>query len=259
MSLESTHILVTRPYQQSHHLSHLIEQQGGKPVVYPVIEIKDLSKNNIALQQLQSSLQQYQKIIWVSANAVLYSVPWLLKQGRFPADLEWVVVGKTTEKNLKSLLSVEVICPPEFNSESLLTLPQFNTNIINNKKIAIIKGEGGRHLLTDTLGERGALVDEIKVYRRCLPQNPPLIKQKIDCIVITSSEGLYNLFKMLPDADWIKHTPLVLISARLVSIAKQLGIDAPLFIAPTATDAGLLNALLTWRKSHANPDQTSGT
>ena len=251
MPLEACRILVTRPTQQSHHLMQLIKEKGGYPVHFPVIEIEDLSADNLALQQLQQQLPHYQKLLFVSANAVLYSLPWLLKYSALPQQLQLVVVGKTTEKTVHQYLDTAVICPPRFNSESLLDLTEFDPQTINKKRIAIIKGVGGRHLLTNTLRQRGALVDEIKVYRRCLPANPPVVKIPPQCIVITSGEGLHNLFKLLPDSPWLAQTPMVLISARLEQTARDLGVVAPLFVAPQACDAGLLTALLTWRESHA--------
>lgn len=251
MSLTARRILVTRPTQQSQPLIQLIEQAGGQAVSFPVIEIKDLSADNRALEQLQQQIETYQKLIFVSANAVLYSLPFLLAHTDLPASLEFVTVGKTTQKNLHHYLDVPITCPPHFNSESLLDLPLFAADAIAGQRIAIIKGEGGRHLLTDSLRQRGATVDEVKVYRRCLPNSPPLITSPPDCVVITSSEGLHNLFKLLPDATWLIRTPMVLISARLKPIARQLGVSAPLFVAPQAADDGLLTALLEWNQSHA--------
>ena len=35
-------IVITRPRAQAEALAHMIEAQGGKPIVFPTIEIEDL-------------------------------------------------------------------------------------------------------------------------------------------------------------------------------------------------------------------------
>ena len=49
---------------------------------------------------------------------------------------------------------------------------------------------------------------------------------------------------MLTGQEWLFHTPLVVISQRLVTAAQQLGSHAPIWVAQTASDEGLLIATL---------------
>ena len=40
--MKSLNVLVTRPIHQSENLAKLIREQGGNPILFPVIEIKPL-------------------------------------------------------------------------------------------------------------------------------------------------------------------------------------------------------------------------
>jgi len=227
--MKSLNVLVTRPIHQSENLSKLIREQGGNPILFPVIEIKPLQT------KLDYNINDFDLAIFISANAVKYSIP---------VNIECFAVGKATANCLKT---AKFPAPP-FNSEALLEMPEMQESAISGKKIAIFRGEGGRELLAKTLKLRGANVTYFNVYKRVQPPVPAWIHNiKIDIIIITSSEGLQNFMNMLDGQTWIRNTPMVLISERIKVVAKKLGVIAPIFVAPNASDDGLLAAILNYR------------
>ncbi len=228
--MKSLNVLVTRPIHQSENLAKLIREQGGNPILFPVIEIKPLQ-----IDFLNYNFNEFDLAIFISANAVKYSIP---------VNIESFAVGKATANCLKT---AKFPAPP-FNTEALLEMSEMQESAISGKKIVIFRGEGGRELLANTLKQRGANVTYINVYKRVQPPVPAWIHNiKIDLIIITSSEGLQNFMNMLDGHAWIRNTPMVLISTRIKVVAEKLGIIAPIFVAPKASDDGLLAAILNYR------------
>ncbi|OQW91837.1 MAG: hypothetical protein BWK79_15995 [Beggiatoa sp. IS2] len=245
--LTAVKILVTRPTRQADHLCQLIEAEGGQPVRLPTIEIVDMEDNS-ALHACCTQLNLFDLAIFISTNAVEKALPTLLAHGNLPAHLSIAAVGQRTAETLQRWGISALYAPAPFNSETLLTLPLLQA--VQGKRIVIFRGEGGRELLAETLRQRGATVDYINVYRRIQPPIPNwLADSKIDLIIVTSGESLRNLWALLAGHVWLSQIPLVLMSARLVAEARALGTCAPLFVAPEASDAGLLAAVLQWRQT----------
>jgi uroporphyrinogen-III synthase len=239
--LAGVRVLVTRPEAQAAPLCAALEALGAVAVRLPVLQIEAIADNS-ALQQVAENLAQIQKLIFISTNAVEFALPTLFAIN--PQLLEKTpcfAVGKSTAEALQAYHLNVKAAPPPFNSESLLTLPELQT--LPNERVVIMRGEGGRELLAESLKARGAHVEYCNVYRRVLPQLEK-IPEKVDIILITSSEGLKNLTILLGDCAWLRHTPLVLISERITAPDWQ----APLFAARRASDEGLIQALLEWQQ-----------
>ncbi len=241
------YIVVTRPAHQAEALASSIEAAGGKVLRFPVIDIQPLSPTTTD-QAILQALPQYDLIIFISSNAVQHGLPLLQP---LPASLQTACVGKATAAAFQRLSGKNIDLVPEkrFNSEGLLALPQLQH--VSGKKILIVRGNGGRELLADTLRQRGAEVDYLNVYQRQLPHSNSgelqqyLQNQQIAAIVITSAEGLHNLLQLTPDHAHVhlQQVPLVLIDARLVSIAQQAGFKGQLLVAASASDAAIIQTL----------------
>jgi uroporphyrinogen-III synthase len=121
-------------------------------------------------------------------------------------------------------------------------------------RVAIFRGDGGRELLGDTLGARGASVEYVTCYRRsrALPQSP-LPVAGIDAISVTSSEALRYLWE-LPDAaahGQLTAIPLFVPHQRIAAAARELGWREVLLAA--GGDDGLLSGLIAWAKHRNQP------
>ncbi len=245
-ALAQQRILVTRPAHQAQPLCALIRACGGIPWVFPVLDIQPVADDS-ALERCRNRLEQYALAIFISANAVHYALPKLLENGALPAQLQLAAVGKGTAAAMQALGCAPHWLPAQFNSEGLLALPELQQ--MQGKRVLILRGEGGRELLAETLRERGAQLDTVAVYRRCVPvldknAHPWLVQGEIDSIVISSGEGLQNLLQLLGNPPWLQDKSWALISPRLLDKLRQAGVQGAAAIAPQSDDEGLLQALL---------------
>jgi len=244
MNLSQLKILVTRPQHQAENLCDKIIAQGGQPIRLPTIEIVDI-EDQTELQRWANRLEELNSAIFISANAVEKSLPVLLAQrnNSFPTQLPLIAVGKKTAATLARWNLTSISAPPPYNSEAVLNMPELQPDKIHQQNILIFRGEGGRELLADALRQRGAIVNYVHVYQRIQPPPPKIPLEPVDIITITSQEAIQNLFHMLGEPAWLRQTPYVVISDRVMAEARKLGVQAPIIVAPTASDDGLLQAL----------------
>ncbi len=243
-------ILVTRPVHQSDLLCYMIEQQGWQAIHYPVIEIqaRELSARD---QMHIHNIQQYQYLFFVSANAVNFALPLINGKMETLQKKSCIAVGKATFKALANCGIESALIPANsYNSESILAKPELQS--LAGFSCLIIRGEGGRELLAQTLLERGAKVDYLEVYKRVIPCHDNseveayIFNKSLAAIVIYSGDALHNLIKMLAKQDIIKNllnVPLVVISERVKTIAEKIGFNK-IIVADQASDSAMINALL---------------
>jgi uroporphyrinogen-III synthase len=198
-------------------------------------------------------LDAFDIAIFISANAVTKAMNGILARRALPSRLKLATIGKGSARELERLgFRVDIYPPKTFNSEALLELPELQE--VASKRIVIFRGEGGRELLADTLTARGALVEYAEVYRRVQPDADvtELMRRwargEIDLVVVTSNEGLRNLFDMVGKLgqQWLRNTPLVVISARTAELAKELGFKHPAIVAEEAGDQAIVSAIHQW-------------
>lgn len=253
--LAGTRVLVTRPRHQSAGLASLVASRGGVPIEFPVIEIlpaRDLGPARDAL----ASLDDRATVIFVSPNAVRHGVA-LMGHADSPARV--VAVGETTAAALEAAGFAPVLRPAGgASSEALLALPELAPASVAGTRVVIVRGEGGRALLGETLSARGARVAYAEVYRRApAAADAERIAELgagggIDVVVVTSVEGLENLFAALggPAAGWLREVGYVVASQRIARFGQSLGVSEAPVVADGATDEALLDALIRWRGAH---------
>lgn len=237
-------ILVTRPRPQGEVLCEQIRAHGGSPLYFPVLEIMPPDDMQ-ALQDKLSRLERYQWLVFISPQAVYRSQDFLQQ---LPPQLKIAAVGGgTAQALLEAKLPVHCYPANEWSSEGLLALPEFQS--VAGQTIAIIKGQGGRELLQETLTARGAEVVPIIAYQRVMPKAPPadylvlLRNGEINVIICSSNEGLANL-KILFQSAWtvLQDTPLVVISERMKKYAQELGFKKQL-LAKNPGHAAILESI----------------
>jgi len=248
-SLNGLGVLITRPEHQADALCQLIERHGGGAIRCPALVIREPRDWKPALALLDR-LADYDLAIFTSANAVDRAMPLIQERSGLPPRLEIAAIGQATARAL-ARHGVACCLQPEtgFTSEALLALPRFHQ--VTRQTIVIVRGEGGRELLAETLTARGARVARAEVYRRERPalDTTALLERwargEIGAAVVTSVESLLNLFDMLgiDGQDYLCETPLIVVSARIQQTAAELGCRR-LQLARDASDDAILAALL---------------
>lgn len=241
-------ILVTRPQQQAAALSQAIRAAGGDVFDFPALVIEA-----VPLEQLSASHAQLEAAdiaIFISPNAAQFGMAAIQAVGRLSASTEVFAVGPGTTRVLRELGVLQVIAPQGQDSEALLALPQLQH--VAGKRVVIVRGVGGRAVLSDTLTTRGAEVHFLECYRRCCPQADvaPLLSRlktgDIDAVTITSAEALHNLAGLLGEAGapLLANTPLFAPHEKIAEAARRFGIAH--VIATPGGDAGLVDGLINW-------------
>ena len=196
-ALQGQRIWVTRPEAQAGPLCDLLLQHGASVLRLPLLNIAppaDLAPLDDAL----SRLDQFDVAIFVSPSALdsVFSrlgLPW-------PARLPVAVVGPgSTRRALQLGVGADqIICPTtRFDSEGLLAEPAMQR--LAGQRVLLLRGDGGRDLLPQSLLQRGAKLHIVAAYRRLPPKlTPASLKRELDAgctgIVVCSSEAAGYLF-----------------------------------------------------------------
>jgi uroporphyrinogen-III synthase len=239
-------IVVTRPREQAAQLAQRIEQAGGIPLLFPLLDITAVPDTRPLAEQI-SRLGQLELAIFISPNAVHYGIAAIRTIGELPPKLKIATIGQGSAKALLEEGIASVIAPTErFDSEGLLALPEFQD--VSGWRVLIFRGDGGRELLGDTLKARGANVEYATCYLRSKPQQntAELLAARPDAITVTSSEALGYLWDMLNDKDrgLLRSTPLFVPHARIAGLAREQGWQ---HVHLTGSgDDGLISALMAW-------------
>lgn len=241
--LRGRSILVTRPAEQAAALCALIRAAGGEPITFPTVAIQPVHPAD-AVRALLGA--RWDVVIFVSRNAVLQTRA--LLAGHLPESAQLAAVGAGTASALRAAGRVPDLVPDaRFDSEGLLELPALQQ--VKGQRILIVRGEGGRPLLGDTLRQRGAEVTYAEVYRRTLPRvdAAPLISDWRAAellLTATSDEILDNLYRLIPETErsWLRGRPLAVLSVRTAARAMELGFRT-VAVAHEASDPALLEAL----------------
>ena len=237
-------VLVTRPVHQADGLCRLIDAAGGRARRFPALVIEPTHH-----QSARALLaEDWDLVYFVSPNAVTFAhaladarQPWL-HAGCIAA------VGGGTARALQAFgRPADLVPSGRFESEEVLALPALAR--MDGQRVLIVRGEGGRGLMAETLRQRGARVSIAEVYRRGCPEvNPqPLLarwSEEIHCVTVTSEQILRNLLAILGTAgrERLINTPLVVIAERTAETARALGFR-DVVLAERASDEAILAAL----------------
>ncbi|HEX2494393.1 MAG TPA: uroporphyrinogen-III synthase [Steroidobacter sp.] len=237
-------VLVTRPEPQCGVLCAEIERLGGVAAALPAIVIRPLES---------APVEDFDLIVFVSVNAVEHGARLVRKTAR----TRIAAIGRATAAALAAAnLPADIVPEAGFDSEALLARPELAHT--PSMRAAIIRGEGGRELLRETLLARGATVEMREVYRRERPNiDPPRLAQiesyweedGFDVVTLTSVQTLQHLQEMLSQRgrELLCTTPLLVASRRIADAALAAGLQGDVLLARGADDASMIGALAQWR------------
>ncbi len=197
-------------------------------------------------------------MIFVSPNAVRCALALFPDLAGRLAGRNVYAAGAGTRRELRHAGMNRVIHTESTRaSEALLALPQLAPERVAGRQAAIIRGEGGRELLSRELRARQATVRRVAIYRRTFPRvSADTIRSlwhdhRPDVIVITSVSGLQNLITLTPDEyrPALFATPLAVISERIRHAAREAGFSVDPAVAASASDAELVRAVIASMES----------
>ncbi|MEJ2454854.1 MAG: uroporphyrinogen-III synthase [Candidatus Thiodiazotropha sp.] len=244
--LQGRGILITRAAHQATGLIGLVESHNGRAIPFPALEIGS-SRDPEAARALLA--QVWDLVIFISPNAVAFASE-LLDGAGLQSPLI-AAVGAATARALRESGNPANLLPQgRYDSEGLLTLPELRQ--MGGRRVLIVRGEGGRPLLGDSLQARGAKVEYAEVYRRLRPEvDPASLLQRwstqVDVVTATSADVLDNLLAMLGSQgrELLLGTPLLVISERMAQRASAQGFGQ-LLQASGADDSAVFEALCDW-------------
>lgn len=250
-------IVVTRPQAQAAELGRGIAALGGEPFYFPLLEILPVADAG-PLQAAAARLDAYALVVFVSPNAVRHALPSLLQGRDWPAAVRPVAVGPGTAAALAAAGVRDCLCPvARFDSEALLQLPELAATAVAGRQVLILRGNGGRELLGDTLEARGARVERVSCYQRRAPATgwaafrAALAAGRCAALTLSSSEALGYLLAGVPAAERARlfALPLFAPHARIAEHARAAGFVQVVLTDPA--DAGLLAGLCAYNWSRS--------
>lgn len=222
--LQGLRVLTTRPEPQAERLLQPLRAAGVQVQNLPLLEIEP-QPLDAAARHLLLNLDQYHKVVVVSPTAARLLIEAVEDYWpQWPLGVDYFTVGKGSADSLQTA-GQEARYPQQGDtSEDLLQLSELQQ--LAQQKVLLVKGEGGRNLLQQTLQQRGAQVDLLLLYRRVCPvlnatQQALLQSGGHQVVVLTSGDALQHYHQLLPKDH--AHPLLLVPSQRLVATARQLG------------------------------------
>ena len=254
-------IIVTRPQPQATQWVAQLLALGQPAAALPLLGIGD-APDPAAVAEAWRRLPGCALAMFVSPSAVERFV------ALRPAGLAWpegVLAGGTGPGTEAALLAAGVpaaaiVTPPEaagrFDSEALWS-ELARRRPWTGAQALIVRGEGGRDWLANTLAQQGARVHFIEAYRRSAPvpdgDGRAVLRDAIAAPVahawlFSSSESARHLPALAPGADWSAGWALAT-HDRIAEAARDLGFGRVERVAPSpaAVAAHITRALQSAR------------
>ncbi|MEO8124534.1 MAG: uroporphyrinogen-III synthase [Burkholderiales bacterium] len=232
---EAPRVLVTRPARQAADWVLRLRAVGIDAAALPLIAI-DAAPDAAAVRLAWAQLPHMRLAVFVSPNAAECffgarppDVPW-------PATTRAAAVGPGTSRVLRALGvdAAQIVEPApdaaQFDSEALWE--QLRATDWHAARVLIVRGDGGREWLAETLRVQGADVNHVCAYRRSAPHldeaqrdvlTAALLEPQRHLWFFSSSEAIANLDAIAgPNADWSRARALAT-HPRIAERAQRLG------------------------------------
>jgi uroporphyrinogen-III synthase len=165
-------LLVTRPAAQASGWVQGLCERGLDAAALPLIGIA-AAADSAAVAAAWSGLSEQRLAVFVSPNAVEQFFAMRPADATWPAATLAGSTGPGTSQALRSfgVSDTQLVRPPadapQFDSEALWL--QLASRDWHDAGVLIVRGDGGRDWLTDTLRSHGARVTHVAAYRRVAP------------------------------------------------------------------------------------------
>lgn len=252
-------VLITRPREQSEDLRRDLEADGFEVVFFPTIKIEPPASWEACDRALDRPPAYYDAIIFASTNSVRNFTQRARDRGfsvsRFSRCAIYAVGSKTAEELERAGLSVDLV-PEQFNARALAR--HLTATDIRGKRFLFPRGNLGRDELLQALGDAGAEVEAVEVYRTVAADMAGvtslvrrIFQSEIDVITFASPSAARNFAGALPGgrlAELDAHTTIVAIGPSTLEMLRTLGAEGAI-VADVSTARGLADAI----KQHFGP------
>lgn len=207
--------LVTRPAAQAAQWVAQLGSRGIEAVALPLIAI-DGPADPSAVTEAWRELSGQAMVVFVSPNAAERFFALRPEGAGWPAGVVAASPGPGTSRELERLgVPADAIVAPahdagQFDSESLWARLR-DLRDWRGTRVTIVRGDGGRDWLAQTLRDAGADVTCLSAYRRVAPVLDAAGRQRLaDAIdapschlwLFSSSEAIGHLRSLAPQAAW---------------------------------------------------------
>ncbi|WP_068615732.1 uroporphyrinogen-III C-methyltransferase [Paenibacillus tuaregi] len=261
LPLFGTRVLVTRSRAQASRLVEQIQDLGGEPYEFPVIETR-IPKEPAALQAVSEALGELHKYNWVfftSVNGVEYFFEHLNRLGldiRALHKARIVAVGPATKEELgRRGLRAEAL-PERFQAEGLAEA--YDELLKPGQTVLLPRGNLARAWLPEFLKSKGLEVTEAVLYET-VPTGEDddellklIEKGKIHAVTFTSSSTVRNLLDILKrmgiedPAETLKDSAIACIGPVTAKTAEEAGLKVSVLAEESTLDS-LVEALCQWK------------
>jgi uroporphyrinogen III methyltransferase/synthase len=233
-------VVVTRAREQASTLVDRLRTLGAETVELPAICIADPADGGAALQAAAARLQEYDWVVFTSANTVDRMLP-LLRDARAFGAARVAAIGPGTADRLAAWNVVADVVPTRFVAESLLEAFPSGTGRVLLPRAAV-----ARDVLPAGLEGKGWTVDVVDAYRteRVVPRPETLqAAAAADAITFTSSSTVTNYLAVTGEGGV---PPVVAcIGPVTADAARAAGLSVTVE-AQVHTVDGLIDALVAW-------------
>lgn len=165
-------VIVTRPAAQATPWVQSLAQHGITAQALPLMAIAPVL-DTTAVTGAWQRLAEARLVMFVSANAVEHFFALRPPDVAWPAGTQAASPGSGTTRALRDagVPALQIVEPaadsPQFDSEALWKV--LRTQDWQGAAVQVVRGDGGRDWLADTLREHGAQVGFVSAYRRTAP------------------------------------------------------------------------------------------
>ena len=245
-------VVITRPEAQAAGMADLLRREGARVIVFPTIQIVP-PESWEALDRALERLEDYQWIIFTSANGVRFFFARLRETGRDIRDLKGIqicTIGPATAATIEAMgIRVDLV-PDSYISEGVVRA--FADRDIQGRKILLPRAEAARDVIPDGLAALGAMVEVATVYRtvasdRRKEELEPLIRNgKVDIVTFTSPSTVFHFIDIMGrDFRLPPQVKIAAIGPVTAAAVKKAGLKVDI-LQETFTIEGLVDGLIDY-------------
>lgn len=242
-------VLVTRAREQASKLTASLERLGARCLEVPSIRLVEPEDGYRAADEAISRIEEYDWVIFTSANGVGRFFERLAlagKDARALGGAKVAAIGTATAEALKGKGILADIVPREFRAEGIVDA--LKDVVGKGQKVLIPRAQEAREILPERLKELGARATVAPVYRTVAAETDGealrrrLSDGEVDYVTFTSSSTVTNLLRIVGTAEALHGVKTACIGPVTAETCRKNGIE-PDIVAEEYTISGLVEAM----------------